>query len=413
MKCSGRVALLPSGQHLGEVALGSEACSRVADFLLHPVFLDCATIVPLLPLRDRLEQTSLFIPFAIEEFQAVALTGQRDVRVLVEPIDADPGDVGDRESHRYSFGIFDRQGRQLAAVRHFTVKKVRSLQNIRGLLQKSLTVPPVRVPALAPASPAPTATDDPIRDLIGEIVAHQGGFVWNPDDERKPFFDLGLASLALLDAAEALEKRLGVRLYPTVLFENPDAAALARYLRATFPDACARVRAARHEGCHRGAGASLGRAPRVVRPIRRAAFGWREVALKGVDARRSWCRAGSPLVPISHRRRPAPSRSSEREGTRGLRDRLQAEWRGRVGFVGDVAGFGAALDEGLSCDEVCLVAVDHDFTFAVIKALIQSDRLRAPLTVKAITLDCFRVHEEAPRSAAAHGVWGLSAVAVP
>ena len=247
MKCSGRVALLPSGQHLGEVALGADACSRGADFLLHPVFLDCATIVPLLPLRDRLEQTSLFIPFAIEEFQAVALTGQRDVRVLVEPIDADTdagADVGDRELLRYSFGIFDRQGRQLAAVRHFTVKKVRSLQNIRGLLQRSLTVPPVRVPVLAPASPAPTATDDPIRDLIGELVARQGGFVWNPDDERKPFFDLGLASLALLDAAEALEKRLGVRLYPTVLFENPDAAALARYLRATFPDAC--VEYARH-----------------------------------------------------------------------------------------------------------------------------------------------------------------------
>ena len=55
----------------------------------------------------------------------------------------------------------------------------------------------------------------------------------------------------------------------------------------------------------------------------------------------------------------------------------------------------------------CLVAVDHDFAFAVVKALIQANRLQAPLTLRAITLDCFRVHDEAPREDAAHGVWGL------
>ena len=91
MKCGGRVALLPSGQHLGEVALGPDAFVTKPEFLLHPVFLDCATIVPLFPLHDRLDQASLFIPFAIDEFQAVAFTGRRDVRVLVEPLDPGAG----------------------------------------------------------------------------------------------------------------------------------------------------------------------------------------------------------------------------------------------------------------------------------------------------------------------------------
>ncbi|MDQ1470012.1 MAG: hypothetical protein QOJ99_1492, partial [Bryobacterales bacterium] len=216
MKCSGRVAALPTGQHLGDVTLGPEAAARRADFLLHPVFLDCATIVPLFPLRDRLDQANLFIPFAIEEFQAVSFAGRRDVRVLVQPLDADPGSS---EMLRYSFGIFDHQGRQLAAVRRFTVKKVRSLQNIRGLLEKSLTLAarPTPTPTPVPASRnvAVAAGGDPISNLIGELLGRHGAFDWNLDDAPKPFFELGLDSLALLDAAEALEKRLGVHLYPT------------------------------------------------------------------------------------------------------------------------------------------------------------------------------------------------------
>jgi enoyl-CoA hydratase/carnithine racemase/NAD(P)-dependent dehydrogenase (short-subunit alcohol dehydrogenase family) len=45
--------------------------------------------------------------------------------------------------------------------------------------------------------------------------------------------------------------------------------------------------------------------------------------------------------------------------------------------------------------------------FTVVKALIQANRLQTPLALKAITRDCFRVHDEAPREDAAHGVWGL------
>src|SRR5262245_49596148 len=89
MKCTGRVALLPSGQILGDVTLAPEASSRATDFVLHPVFLDCSTIVPLFPLRDRLDETSLFIPFGIEEFRGVAFTTRREARVLVEPMNAD------------------------------------------------------------------------------------------------------------------------------------------------------------------------------------------------------------------------------------------------------------------------------------------------------------------------------------
>jgi enoyl-CoA hydratase/carnithine racemase/NAD(P)-dependent dehydrogenase (short-subunit alcohol dehydrogenase family) len=90
-----------------------------------------------------------------------------------------------------------------------------------------------------------------------------------------------------------------------------------------------------------------------------------------------------------------------------LRERLETELGNRVCFRGSVTAFNAALTEGLHCDEVYLLGVDHDAVFAVVKALIQADRLRSPLTLKAITLNCFGVHEEAANEDAAHGVWGL------
>jgi enoyl-CoA hydratase/carnithine racemase/NAD(P)-dependent dehydrogenase (short-subunit alcohol dehydrogenase family)/acyl carrier protein len=511
MKCSGRVALLPSGQHLGEVALGPDAASRGGDFLLHPVFLDCSTIVPLFPLHDRLDETSLFIPFAIEEFRAVPFAKRRDARVLVEPLEADPGSG---ELMRYSFGIYDHQGRQLAAVRYFTVKKVRSLQNIRRLLERNLTLPtaPAATPAPVPAPmnlAAAAAAGDPISDLIGELLSRPGEFVWHPDHARKSFFDLGLDSLALLDTAEALEQRLGVRLYPTALFENPNVAALTAHLRATFPDACAeyarqtgksgRVEAPQIRAA--SVSASAGRpavvataAPAIAaadpllglivdlvgphlkgdwkpehaktsffdlgldsivlldlaealeqrlgvrlyptvlfeRPNPEALVSYlreefpeacagyaapvpvvREVAATTTTAPASTHRP-EVLVPRWRPVRPDLEPSSSQAivllgagGDMGLRERLAAELESRVSFRGGVAEFSAALATGLRCDEVCLVAADHDAAFAVVKALIQADRLTAPLTLRAITLDCFRIHEEAPREDAAHGVWGL------
>ena len=452
------------------------------DFLLHPVFLDCSTIVPLFPLRDRLDQASLFIPFAIEEFQAVALTGLHDVRVLVEPMDAG---LGGRELLRYSFGIFDRQGHQLAAFRHFTVKKVRSLQNIRGLLEKSLNLratacghtaggwtrpsrPPATPSATSSAASSPaTATSpgipmmpasrfstsasirsrystrprrlrnssacastpphssrtptsplspgicerrfpmrapsttrvarrspllrrqtvDPILELISELARPHLAGPWKQEHATTSFFELGLDSLVLLDLAEALEKRLAVRLYPTVLFEQPNAAALAAYLRKEFSDECARY------------AGSLSVAPTVttVAPVDSSSDRRPEILVP------RWLPACSDLA-------PSPAQAIALLTTTvdaGLCERLEANLGSRVCFRGGVAEFSAALADGLTCDEVCLVGVDHDFAFGVIKALIESGRLRAPLSLRAITLDCFRVHDESPRATAAHGVWGL------
>jgi enoyl-CoA hydratase/carnithine racemase/NAD(P)-dependent dehydrogenase (short-subunit alcohol dehydrogenase family)/acyl carrier protein/SAM-dependent methyltransferase len=236
MKCQGRVGRLESGQYLGEIALGNEA-ARARDFQLHPVFLDCSTIVPLLAIREQLQEQELFIPIAIDEFRATSLLGHTRLRVLVEPFEQrSTSDV-----LRYRFGLYDWQGRGLARVVNFTVKRVRSLEGIRQLLTRSNTVSAVPKPALHDVS---SDYRDPVRGLIGAILGDLGSFSYAVGDDSKPFFDLGLSSSELLEAVEALEVRLQVELYPTTLFEYPNVAALATHLRDAYPDACARFEAA-------------------------------------------------------------------------------------------------------------------------------------------------------------------------
>jgi enoyl-CoA hydratase/carnithine racemase/NAD(P)-dependent dehydrogenase (short-subunit alcohol dehydrogenase family)/acyl carrier protein len=242
-------------------------------------------------------------------------------------------------------------------------------------------------PGVVAAAAAATDSGEPILALIVELLRPHLAADWKPENAETPFFDLGLDSIVLLDLADALEQRLGVRLYPTVLFERPNAAALASYLREEFPEACTRYAAQLSvaPGVAPTAAAAPVSAPRLEVLVPR------------------WLPVRPDLVPSSAQ---AIAMLGGGEDA-GLRERLEAELGSRVSFRGGVTEFSTALAAGLSCDEVCLVAVDHNVAFAVVKALIEANRLRAPLTLRAITLDCFRVHEEAPREDAAHGVRGL------
>lgn len=56
-------------------------------------------------------------------------------------------------------------------------------------------------------------------------------------DRNSGFYQLGLDSGALLGIVEEIEKKAGIQLYPTLLFEYPNAAALTEYLNANFAGA--------------------------------------------------------------------------------------------------------------------------------------------------------------------------------
>jgi enoyl-CoA hydratase/carnithine racemase/NAD(P)-dependent dehydrogenase (short-subunit alcohol dehydrogenase family)/acyl carrier protein len=406
MKCLGTVAPLPSGGFVGTVSLGDRAAAHAGTVVLHPVLLDCSTIVPLFHLR-HLVDVDLFIPFVIEELRARPLTGLRTVRVAVDPPDFD---VAGKELLHHSFGIYDLAGQPLVRFRRFGVKRVRSLDGIRRLLARSSPPraspppPPAPVPAAAPVSapaPVPAGGPEPGRDpflaLVGSLIARHRDGAWSEqEDADKPFFDIGLDSLALLDLSDALGKALQVQLYPTLLFERPNAAALAAYLRETVPEPV--VLAALG-----GAAPAAAAPPQAVPAALPASAASRERAAE----------APQILVPRWLPVRMAPAASGRAVALvssgddAGLAAFLRARMEDRACFTGPVETFQAEVQRGLAFDELWLLGAGHEAAFAVVKALLHAGRLDAPLSVRAVTFNAFQVHREAPDPLATHGTWGL------
>ncbi len=401
MKCLGQVGSLPSGDVVAAVSLSDRAYVHRADFVLHPVFLDCSTIVPLFPLRNAFDESILFIPFAIEEFRARSLANLREVRIRVEKPDPD---IAGREILHHSFSIHHPDGRLLARFRKFGVKRVRSLESIRRLLARStarIVPPPLTVAPPPPVSEAPTG--DPVLDAIGALIQKHGGIDWNEEAASKPFFDLGLDSVALLDMSEALEKELNVRLYPTLLFERSTAAALAGYLRETFPAECAAA-----GGDARPVSAEE---VKVAKPVLVPLPA--EIAAEAPEIFiPRWLSLGGSHVAAAGNGKAIALLGAQEHG--GLVEHLAKRLDGRVSFSATVsansdaiADFRAALERGLAFDELWLVGGAHDFAFALVKTLIAAGRFQSPLVLKALTFNCFQVHHEAVDAGAGHGLWGL------
>jgi enoyl-CoA hydratase/carnithine racemase/NAD(P)-dependent dehydrogenase (short-subunit alcohol dehydrogenase family)/acyl carrier protein len=230
MKCSGTVVEARDGGCLARIKLGERAWQKASNFTIHPVLLDCSTIVPLFFARHSLDQARLYIPFAIREFVLFELPKTRDVLVEVERADAF---TTDREVIHRDFTLRALDGRPLIAVRGFAVKRVRSLDGLRPY-GATKTVAPI---AIARPVVEVAKADDPYLELIGEMIVRFGKVDWAPGDADKEFFALGLDSLSLLDIAGGLEKRLNIQLYPTLLFEQPTPRALAGHLARTYPSA--------------------------------------------------------------------------------------------------------------------------------------------------------------------------------
>lgn len=396
MKCTGRVTTLASGDFLARAALGERAAARVGDFLLHPVFLDCSTIVPLFGLRERTDEASLFIPFAIEEFYARPLTGRREVLVRVRKPDAD---VLEREVLCHSFEIYGLDGQPLARFGKFAVKRVRSLANVRQLRQSGLSArashaAPATPPAsLPPAATSSTRSDDPLIARIGALVESIGKVKWSSADCEKPLFDLGLDSLALLDISDKLEQELMVRLYPTLLFERSTVNALAAYLRETFPAETARLS---------GSPASAQAAPLPATQAA-AAGGGRpkpELLVPRWQAFSPGRSAGGAKIALL-------GESCHRALIEQLAQRLGASVCYQACGSSYAEELREALSAGLLFDEAWLIGPNHSQAYALIQTLIAANRLQTPLTLLAFTIHAYDVLGEAPDALAGHGVWGL------
>jgi enoyl-CoA hydratase/carnithine racemase/NAD(P)-dependent dehydrogenase (short-subunit alcohol dehydrogenase family)/SAM-dependent methyltransferase len=400
MKCMGHVTQLPSGDILGRVSLGTRAAARTHDFLLHPVLLDCSTIVPLYRLRNHFEDVTLFIPFAIEEFWGLPLTGTREVLIRVEPANTE---IAERQILEHSFGLYDIEGAPLAYFKNFAVKRVRSLEHMRLLIEGGISAPaigqPVRTPVPVVATPT-VRNEDPLVALISTLIGQHADILLARSDFGRAFFDLGLDSLALLEISESLEKSLGVQLYPTLLFEHSNVDMLADYLRKNFANETAFL--SRSAATHHiqptqmpyvsaPSLVSPNPAPAVLVPLWRpvefneaTAASAARVAVVGLNSQNS---LGSRLVEILGPRVVYPQGMSP-DGT-------------------NIENFREALAAGLDFDEIWLADADHELAFSLVKLLLKAGRLQSALTLRALTLNAFSVFGEVPDEAAGHGIWGL------
>ncbi|MFI9594971.1 SDR family NAD(P)-dependent oxidoreductase [Nonomuraea sp. NPDC052265] len=217
MKCAGRLHH-GDGYLLAELRQDSPAPGHEG-FHLHPARLDAATLAGLGQTQASGQEP--FIPVYIAEFRAPRRLGAAFHVYAPRPESIAPsGDVITND-----FGLYDERGHFVAGFGGLSCKRIRSPRLIERLLGD-------------PGRPQPPATGrNGTGDLVGRLRELVAGPLGRPPGEVPTgtgFYDLGLDSVTLVDISERLEKIVGRRLYPTLLFEYGDIDSLAAHLSATY-----------------------------------------------------------------------------------------------------------------------------------------------------------------------------------
>lgn len=231
MKCRGKV-YGNDDSCLGEVHLSPVAKKHNQDFILHPVFLDCSTIVPLYHSLANKKEAQLYIPFYIESFSGKSLAGRDRCYIYVEER-AQPELT--QEMGYFSFSICDELGNRLANFRNFGIKRVHELENLHLLttLKQPVQSQVQEIPLQEVETAQPQTVNSPVAELVEllkQIIMKYSAKKISHDLLEASFFDLGLDSTTLLEISHDLEEMLSIRLYPTLLFEHPNIKKLSNFI---------------------------------------------------------------------------------------------------------------------------------------------------------------------------------------
>jgi acyl transferase domain-containing protein/enoyl-CoA hydratase/carnithine racemase/acyl carrier protein/SAM-dependent methyltransferase len=232
MRCFGRLYRGPQ-YLLAEMRLDPSSRDHEERFHLHPAKLDASTLVGFGQI-DTGEQP--FVPMFIRSFRA---PGQLPASCYVlAPLREVLGPSGDVIANDY--GIYDEDGRCLAAFQGLTCKRIRFPALIQRLLDEVERPVPVSPASATPPRPEPepeaVAGPPDVERQLRAMVARRLGRPAAEVPTNVGFYDLGLDSVALLELRGELEGLLGVELYPTLLFEFTDVGSLAAQLAAEHGD---------------------------------------------------------------------------------------------------------------------------------------------------------------------------------
>jgi enoyl-CoA hydratase/carnithine racemase/NAD(P)-dependent dehydrogenase (short-subunit alcohol dehydrogenase family)/acyl carrier protein/ubiquinone/menaquinone biosynthesis C-methylase UbiE len=400
MKCLGQVCCLPNGDILAHVRLSPQAIAKADNFLLHPVFMDCATIVPLYHFGDRLDSTNLYIPFAIQGFRGSSLVGHTEVLIRVK---CPSQDITGKEILSHSFELYALDGTPIAVFDRFSVKKVHNLGNVRQLLSsgESARNKPSATVAAPPAMP--TDEGDPVMNWVIHHLVSTDEVEWADSMVDTSFFDLGLDSLNLLDISDEMSKQLGVELYPTVLFEHSAVTTFAAYLQTSYPDELAKL---------------FNKSPPVPQPVttagESAVLETPSVAPQPAELEKPqkklsiltprWMAIDTTGNIVSASATGIWTALSADPLATALTAQLSQQTDSLTILPVDLQDSNEALE---SLQTLWLVNPDHFALFAVIKQLIGSGKIDTVKHMNVITANAFELHGGPVDTDAGHGVWGM------
>lgn len=173
-------------------------------YLLHPALID-ASAVAATEVTVDFPNGELFLPLFYESFRASAPL-RNACHTRVRRIERG------EDLLTFTLDFFDADGHKIGELVNFRSKLVRHA----GLI-------------------APERDNHTVAELVTSIVADHLGVPVTEMGTKSSYYELGLDSVRLLLVVKDLEKALGTRLSPTLLFEHTTVDALARHLGGTPP----------------------------------------------------------------------------------------------------------------------------------------------------------------------------------
>nr|WP_052410221.1 SDR family NAD(P)-dependent oxidoreductase [Paenibacillus durus] len=235
------------GYILAEVHLSDLAAEYNDSFYIHPVYLDCSTLVPVLfmlkskTLADISQQHDKpFIPIFVESFRA---SGKMLDKAYVYVRENGVSLSSSKDIIYFDIELYDGLGNLVALFHRLASKQIRS----EGLMHKHEEAlapqvqPPrgssIEAPKNAMIPPEVPQSEEQQTDRlqlleqeIQEMVGEVAGVAAHSISLEEGFYDQGLDSSQLLLLVRKLEDKLQMQLYPTLLFEFSNIKQLAVYL---------------------------------------------------------------------------------------------------------------------------------------------------------------------------------------
>ncbi|MFJ8472830.1 amino acid adenylation domain-containing protein [Kitasatospora sp. NPDC094011] len=242
MKSLGTVRRHP-GAWTAELELGAEHRATAGRFLFHPALFEAALLsggvaTGLLASGEASGEASgaasgeedaqgFYLPLAFESFRATGPLGDRcSVRIPAESVHRTD------ELIRMSLEFHDATGRLVAELGGYVAKRVRTGAGPAAAAEAAAEPTAHR----AGAKGAVGTTRAELQELLRELVAARLGVPPAEVGANSGYYQLGLASAALVGLVTEIEDRISVPLSPTVVFEYTTIAELAGLLETLLAE---------------------------------------------------------------------------------------------------------------------------------------------------------------------------------